>query len=83
MLRDRCELYAPTRAKAPLDAHPCGRDSGDEVIKDAIDHLLIKGGMIAEGGEVVLEALCLDYRSRRAISNRQVTAIWLPRHRAE
>lgn len=83
MLGDGGQLDAATCAKSTYNLHPCWGDGGNEVIQDAVDDLLIEGGVVAVGGEVVLEALRFNAGFSGAVSDGEVAAIGLSRDGAE
>jgi len=83
MLGDSGQLDASTCAKATYNLHPCWGDGGNEVIQNAVDNLLVEGGVVAVGREVVLEALRFNACFSGAVSDGEMAAIGLSRDRAE
>ena len=72
------ELNAAARTELTGHLHPCRVNSSYEVIQNAVDNLLIESGIVAEGNEVVLEALCLHHFFCRGLGDGQLAAVRLP-----
>ena len=65
VLGDRSETYAAACAETPDHTHPTRGSCSHKIVEDAVDHLLIEGGIVAERDEVIFETLCFNHFFRR------------------
>ena len=77
------ELDAAAGGEPALHLQPAGGDGRHEVIRDAVDDLFVEGGIVAVGGQVVLEGLGFHTVSVRYVGDRQVAGVRLAGDGAE
>ena len=77
------ELDAAAGGELAADDGLAGLADGDEVVEDAVDDDFVERGLVAEGGEVELEALGLDAELIGNVVDLEVGAVGLAGDGAE
>lgn len=72
------QLDAAAGGKTAFHLQPAGGDGGHQVVRDAVDDLFVKGGIVAVGGQIIFEGLGFHAVLVRNVNDRQVAGVRLP-----